>query len=305
MTVVSVRNLLRDSANRLDAAGVPSPAVDAELLLADILGVDRGRLVAVRPIDEATRGRYEAAVARRVAREPLQHIIGRAWFGPIDVAVGPGVFVPRPETESLLEWALIQARGAEYATIVDLCSGSGALAIALAHELPDAHVHAVELSDDALVWLRCNVSQQPASVAERIVVHQGDVTDAGELTGLIGSGSADLIVSNPPYIPLAAESALDPEVREHDPHLALFGGADGMSVIDPMLTSIAAIARPGAPVAIEHDDTTADLVAAAFLGARFVDVAARTDLAGRPRFVTGRAPDRANATRASMEGSTP
>ncbi|WP_018180567.1 peptide chain release factor N(5)-glutamine methyltransferase [Jongsikchunia kroppenstedtii] len=287
---VAVRDLLRDAAGRLSAAGVPSPAVDAELLLADVLGIDRGRLITTGPVDPGAQEAFAAALARRCTREPLQHIIGHAWFGPLELAVGPGVFVPRPETEALLEWALVQARHTSPAIAVDLCSGSGALAIALAHELPNVRVHALELSDEALVWLRRNVSAQPADIADRIIMQQVDVTDRDAVVAAVGASTAGLIVSNPPYIPTGAADGLDPEVREHDPHAALFGGTDGMSVIGPMAAAIAAIARPGAPVAIEHDDTTGDRVAAVLRTTGFDDVAGRTDLAGRPRFVTGRAP---------------
>lgn len=286
----AVRDLLRAATARLSAAGVPSPAVDAELLLADVLGVDRGRLIAAGPVPAEAQAVFDGAIARRAAREPLQHIIGHAWFGPLELAVGPGVFVPRPETEALLEWALTQARHESPAVAVDLCSGSGALAIALAHELPNIRVRALELSDDALNWLHRNVSTQPADVADRIMVHRVDVTDAAAVAGAVGERTAGLIVSNPPYIPTGSADGLDPEVLEHDPHPALFGGADGMSVIGPMMGSIAAIAWPGAPVGIEHDDTAGEQVARAFRDAGFDDVTRRTDLAGRPRFVTGRAP---------------
>lgn len=287
---VAVRDLLREATARLTRAGVPSPAVDAELLLADILGIERGRLIAAGPVNAGDRTAFDAAIGRRAKREPLQHIVGHAWFGPVELAVGPGVFVPRPETEALLEWALVQARHEPPAVAVDLCSGSGALAIALAHELPTVRVHALELSDEALIWLRRNVSAQPARVAERIVVHQADVTDRAAVVTAVGAACADLVVSNPPYIPAGAAAGLDPEVREHDPHRALFGGPDGMSVIEPMTAAIAAIARPGAAVGIEHDDATGDRVVRVLMAAGFADVAGRADLAGRPRYVTGRTP---------------
>ncbi|NDZ94685.1 peptide chain release factor N(5)-glutamine methyltransferase [Streptomyces sp. SID6673] len=267
-------------------AGVDSARGDAEWLLAAVLEIDRGRLLIVDGLDQATRDRFRGLVDRRARRIPLQHIVGATSFGPAELVVGPGVFVPRPETEFLAEWAVGIADGAGIVTVVDLCSGSGALAIAVATMLPNARVWAVERSPEALEWLRRNVASAPPQVRDRIAVVAADVTDAAQMHATLPAGSVDVVVANPPYVPQAARVA--PEVA-HDPADAVFGGADGMSVITPMMPIVAELLRPGGVVGVEHDDTTSaavlDVVGA--VGA-FDDVRARDDLAGRPRFVTAR-----------------
>lgn len=272
---VTMRQVIDDAADALAAAGIGSPRVDAELLAAHVAGADRWRVTFLEPDDEFA-ARYRALVAQRAQRIPLQHLTGTAAFGPVTVHVGPGVFVPRPETESLLEWALAQSLSAS-PVIVDLCTGSGALALALAHRFPDARVVAVDDSDEALAYARRNAA------GTTVGVHRADVTSAGVLAEL--DGTVDLLVSNPPYIP--DDARLEPEVAQHDPAHALFGGPDGMAVIDGLVGVAARLLRPGGGCAIEHDDTTSQRTVDAFVrtGA-FVDVTARHDLAGRPRFVT-------------------
>ncbi len=192
------------------------------------------------------------------------------------VHVGPGVFIPRPETEALLEWAVAQPLSPR-PLIVDLCTGSGALAVALSKHWPDARIIAVDDSEDALAYARRNIAGTPVEL-----VH-ADVTQAGLLAEL--DGQVDLLVANPPYIPDGA--ALEPEVAEHDPPHALFGGPDGMTVIDRIVELAARLLRDGGGCAVEHDDTTSARTVEAFTRTgRFVDVTARHDLAGRPRFVT-------------------
>ncbi|MYR06091.1 peptide chain release factor N(5)-glutamine methyltransferase [Gordonia sp. SID5947] len=271
----------------LGQAGIDSARGDAEWLLAAVLGIDRGRLLVADGLDDDTRARFRALVARRTMRIPLQHIVGTAAFGPAELAVGPGVFIPRPETELLAEWAVgIGARAGGTATIVDLCSGSGALAIAIATMLPTARLWAVERSPAALEWLRRNVASAPPGVADRITVVAADVTDVEQMRIGLPWGSVDVVVANPPYVPQAA--TVSPEVA-HDPADAVFGGADGMSVITPMLPIIAELLMPGGAMGVEHDDTTSAAVLAAVESVGvFDDVRARDDLAGRPRFVTAR-----------------
>lgn len=266
---------------------MPSPRVDAELLAAHLLGVERTRLGLVPLVDPAMVDAYRAMVAQRAKRIPLQYITGTSPMGEIDLAVGPGVFVPRPETELLLGWALafLEGHGRRNPVVLDLCTGSGALALAIAHARPDAVVHAVELEPKALAWARRNAESRAQDGDTPIVLHQGDVTDRGLLTSL--EGLVDVIVANPPYIPEGAE--LEPEVIEHDPHSALFGGPDGLSVIKPMVSNIARWLRIGGAVAVEHDDTNGPQVAELFAARRvFGDVAEHPDLAGRPRFVVAR-----------------
>ncbi|MFV8174021.1 peptide chain release factor N(5)-glutamine methyltransferase [Mycolicibacterium peregrinum] len=271
-----VRQAVEAATVRLAAAGVASPRIDAELLAAHVAGVDRGRLMFLDDADEQFDQAYDELVAARSRRIPLQHLIGTAPFGPLTLAVGPGVFIPRPETEALLEWACTRKLPGD-PLIVDLCTGSGALALALAARWPDARVLAVENSPAALEFARRNAA------GTRVEILDADVTAPGLLPEL--DGRVDLLVSNPPYIPETA--VLEPEVAEHDPATALFGGPDGMSVIRPIVTLAARWLRDGASCAVEHDDTTSELSVGAFVDdGRFTAVTARRDLAGRPRFVT-------------------
>ncbi|WP_370066360.1 peptide chain release factor N(5)-glutamine methyltransferase [Mycobacterium sp. MAA66] len=272
----SLRQAIAAAADELADAGIDSARVDAELLAAHAAGVDRGRLLLVDP-DPAFTDRFRALIDRRIHRIPLQHLTGEAHFGPVTLQVGPGVFIPRPETEALLEWAMGLDLPAN-PVIVDLCTGSGALALALAHVHPHAHVIAVEKSPEALVYTRRNCG------VGNVEILPADVTEAG----LLGDrdGAVDLVVSNPPYIPDGAQ--LDPEVADHDPAQALFGGPDGMAVIEPIAALAARLLRPGGYVGIEHDDTTSEeTVAALARTGTFENITARRDLSGRPRFVTG------------------
>ncbi|WP_264077288.1 peptide chain release factor N(5)-glutamine methyltransferase [Mycolicibacterium houstonense] len=272
----SVRQAIEAAAARLAAAGVASPRIDAELLAAHVAGVDRGRLLLLDDPGERFRHAYDELVAARARRVPLQHLVGTAAFGPLTLTVGPGVFIPRPETESLLEWALAQQLPGN-PVIVDLCTGTGALALALAEHRPDARVLAVEDSPAALEYARRNAA------GTRVEVLAADVTSPGLLPEL--DGRVDLLVSNPPYIPDAA--VLEPEVAEHDPAHALFGGPDGMAVIRPIVVLAARWLRDGARCGVEHDDTTSELTVQTFTDdGHFAEVTARRDLAGRPRFVT-------------------
>ena len=270
-----IRQAITEAASQLAAAGIDSARVDAEYLAAHAAGVDRARVMFTEP-DPAFYPRFRELVERRAQRIPLQHLVGTAAFGPVEVHVGPGVFIPRPETEALLEWAMNQPLPPS-PVIVDLCTGSGALALALAHTWPQAHVVAVEKSPEALVYARRNCAGSAVEVLE------ADVTVPSLLSDR--TGTVDLLVSNPPYIPDGAD--LDPEVIDHDPATALFGGPDGMSVTVPIIALAARLLRPGGKVGIEHDDTTADQVVAALdRDGTFGDITARRDLTGRPRFVT-------------------
>ncbi|MBU9766119.1 peptide chain release factor N(5)-glutamine methyltransferase [Mycobacterium sp. TNTM28] len=271
-----LRQAIEAAAARLAAVGVASPRIDAELLAAHVAGVDRGRLMLLDDPGEGFEQAYDELVAARAGRVPLQHLIGTAPFGPLTLSVGPGVFIPRPETEALLEWACTQQLPAK-PLIVDLCTGSGALALALAEHWPGARVVAVENSPAALEFARRNAT------GSRVEIVDADVTVAGLLPEF--DARVDLLVSNPPYIP--ADAVLEPEVAEHDPAHALFGGPDGMAVIRPIVELADRWLRDGAPCGVEHDDTTAELSVEAFAGnGHFTGVTARRDLAGRPRFVT-------------------
>lgn len=283
-----LRLALIEATAQLDEAGVRSARADAELLAAHLLGVERTRLGLVPLVDESVISAYRKMIDRRADRIPLQYILGTAAMGEIDVEVGPGVFVPRPETELLLAWALAFLDSSSHRhppVVLDLCTGSGALALAIAHARPDAVVHAVELEPQALAWARRNADIRERAGDTPIRLHQGDVIDRTLLAAL--EGGVDLVVANPPYIPEGVE--LEPEVSDHDPHSALFAGPDGLSVIKPMVSNVARWLRIGGAVGIEHDDSNGSAVADLFRARRvFGEVAEHPDLAGKPRFVVAR-----------------
>ena len=272
-----LRQAIEAATTALGQAGIDSARNDAELLAAHVLGVERGRL-SFTDVPEEFFGRYHDSVGTRARRIPLQHITGTAPFGPVRLEVGPGVFIPRPETEALLEWALAQDLPDD-SVIIDVCTGSGALGIALATARPGARVTGVDIDPTALDYARRNAASTTMSVV------RGDVAEDGVLSDL--AGTVDLVVSNPPYVPAGA--ILDPEVAEHDPAHAVFGGADGMAVIVPLVARAAGWLKSGGLLAVEHDDTTSEATIEAISATGFFDqVAPHTDLAGRPRFVTGR-----------------
>lgn len=282
-----LRLAILEAASELEQAGVQSPRADAELLAAHLLGVERTRLGLVPLVDPSMIEAYRTMVAQRAKRIPLQYITGTAVMGNISIEVGPGVFVPRPETELLLDWALAVLAGcAQHPPVVlDLCTGSGALALAIAHARPDATVHAVELEPQALAWARRNAGLRVDAGDPPIHLHRGDVTDRSLLMEL--EGRVDVVVANPPYVPEGAE--LDPEVADHDPYTALFAGPDGLAVIKPMISNIGRWLRIGGAVAVEHDDSNGTQVVRLFSERRvFGDVTAHHDLAGKPRFVAAR-----------------
>ncbi|MFI9414754.1 peptide chain release factor N(5)-glutamine methyltransferase [Nocardia gamkensis] len=284
-TRVALRPVLNDAIETLRTAGVHSPRADAEHLAAHVLGVERTRLALSPLVAPDELDAFRELVARRAERIPLQHLTGTAVMGALDLAVGPGVFVPRPETELLYAWALAQLEALPHdhaPIVVDLCTGSGALALAVAHARPDAEVHAVELDPAALVWARRNADDRIAAGDTPITLYADDATDPELLTDL--NGRVDIVLSNPPYIP--EDARLDPEVAEHDPSVALFGGPDGLSVIRGMIPNITRLLRPGGATAIEHDDTNGSGVAAILTATGvFTDVVEHPDLAGKPRFV--------------------
>ncbi|HEY0002795.1 MAG TPA: peptide chain release factor N(5)-glutamine methyltransferase [Actinoplanes sp.] len=266
------------AATELAASGVESPRVDAELLAAHVLDVPRGRLFLIDELRPAELDRFTALVAERARRIPLQHLLGTAAFRHLELAVGDGVFVPRPETELLAGWGI--ERTAPGATVVDLCSGTGAIALAVADEARPARVFAVERSPSALPFLRRNAAGFPG-----VRVVDGDVTDPELLADL--RGEVDVLLCNPPYVP--AGTAVPPEVADHDPPDAVFGGADGLTVIRPVIALAAALLRPGGSAGIEHDDGHGAAVPELLRAdGRFTEVTAHRDLAGRPRFTTAR-----------------
>ncbi len=308
---------------RLAEAGVPSPRADAEELAAAIHGVPRGELHGVPDVEFDPR--FWAAVARRAAREPLQHITGRAYFRYLELAVGPGVFIPRPETEVVTGWAIDSLRAMDVAEplVVDLCTGSGAIALAIAQEVPRSRVHAVEIDPAALAWARKNVtavstlplshdwhvrsigsseranhlppdgangtfmrtgSDSSTGFGTRVTLHQADID--GCLPEL--DGQVDLVISNPPYVPLGA-TIRDPEVVEYDPPRALWSGQDGLDMIRIIERTARRLLREDGFAVVEHADEQWASAPAVFpeeLG--WADVRDHRDLTGKPRFVTAR-----------------
>lgn len=273
--------LLAGGRAALAAAGVPSPDADAVELLSHVLGVDHGEVrmrgILRTPVVERDAERFEDLVQERATRVPLQHLTGRAHFRHLTLAVGPGVFVPRPETELTAGHAVEAARAAGPApVVVDLCTGSGAIALAVADEVPGARVHAVELSPDAHGWARRNTDRLGLPVDLRL----GDATTAFEDL----EGAVDVVVSNPPYIPDGAVP-VDPEVRDHDPALALFGrSADGLAVPLAVAARAAVLLHAGGVLVMEHADEQGESLPAALRATgEWRDVVDHRDLAGRPR----------------------
>jgi release factor glutamine methyltransferase len=259
--------------------------VDAELLLASVLGITRGRLLTLVEVPDDVAVRFGTLVAQRADRVPLQHLTGRAPFRFIDLAVGPGVFVPRPETEQLTGWALDRLAGAPAPVVVDLGSGSGAIALSIAHECPGARVTAVERDPGAIEWTRHNATARAEAGDTPVEVLSGDMTDSQLLTAL--DGAVDVVVSNPPYVP---DGAVVPrEVADHDPPLALWGGPDGLDVVRGLLVTAARLLRPGGWLGIEHADQQGSALPALVRAhSAFTGVEDHPDLAGRPRFTTAR-----------------
>jgi release factor glutamine methyltransferase len=282
---VRCSTLLADAARRLADAGVASPRVDAELLLAHVLGVTRTGLLTLGDVPADADRRFAGLLDQRASRVPLQHLTGRAPFRHLELAVGPGVFVPRPETEQLVEWALARLAGTPAPVVVDLGSGSGAIALSIAHEHPGARVTAVERDAGAIEWTRHNAAARAAAGDTPVEVLTGDMTDPGLLAAL--DGAVDLVVSNPPYVPDGAR--VPREVADHDPPLALWGGPDGLDVVRGLLRTAARLLRPGGALGIEHADQQGSALPALVRAhGGFTDVADHADLAGRPRYTTAR-----------------
>lgn len=273
----------RHAVDLLGRAGVPTPEADADLLIGHILGLGRGQVQA-KAITGARLGPEDLlaaaeALERRAAREPLQHITGRAAFRSLELAVGPGVFVPRPETEGVAQLAIDAVRAVPGTPIaVDLGTGSGAIALSIATEVPHAEVHAVENSPRAFVWAKQNV-RRLGGVNTHLVFD--DIAVA--LPKL--DGRVDVVVSNPPYVPLDAVPR-DPEVRLHDPAHALYGGRDGLDVVRQVSLTGMRLLRTGGTLIIEHGDQQAESLRALLTADGWRAAATHRDLLGRDRATT-------------------
>ncbi len=271
---------VREARARLALAGVQGP--DAELLAAWATGETAGEIrvdmAMGRSFSADALARFRAAVARREAREPLQHITGVAPFRHIELRVGPGVFTPRPETELLVEVALDHLRGMVEPTVLDVGTGSGAVAIALAREA-GARVVAVEQSPAAFIWARRNV----AELAPGVVLLHADARDAAALAAVgVTPGALSALVSNPPYVPHAAVPA-DHEVRAFDPESALYSGADGLDFVRDLAPLAADLVAPGGIVAIEHAEHQSEAIRGMLEDAGFAGARTHGDLTGRDR----------------------
>jgi len=282
---VPLRDALRGAADVLARAGVADPSVDAELLLAWTLGpeVSRGEVHAgiIRgdALEAAQHARFRDLISRRAAREPLQHITGSAPFRHLTLSVGPGVFVPRPETEIVAQFAIdALANAAEPDPIaVDLGTGSGAIALAMATEVPHARVHAVEKSVEAIAWTRRNVEV----IAPRVDLRHGDLATAfDDLVGRVA-----VVASNPPYVPTDAVPR-DDEVRLHDPALALYGGEDGLDVVRIISRRGLELARPGGALVLEHGEWQGEAIREILTADGWLGAATHPDLTGRDRATT-------------------
>jgi release factor glutamine methyltransferase len=283
--LVDLRPLLREMSDAFEQAGVPSPRFDAEALAAHVLGVDPGDLVKLDAITGAQAVELSRLGALRAQRVPLQHLTGHAYFRRLTMDVGPGVFIPRPETEVVVEAALVEVRrllteGTARPVVVDLGTGSGAIAASMAVETPQAQVHAVELSPEAHVWAERNL--RGLGVDLRL----GDAAEAfRELDGLV-----DVIVTNPPYIPPDGVIR-DLEVLDYDPPVALWGGGpDGLDVARAVIRRAEGLLRPGGFLVMEHADVQREAVLTLFgtEDSGWSEVADHRDLAGRDRYVTAR-----------------
>jgi release factor glutamine methyltransferase len=277
----SIADSIESAAARLHAAGVPSPRADAELLVAHVLGLGRGSLIARSltggRIDEDDLAALAALLVRRESREPLQHITGEAYFRGLRLSVGPGVFVPRPETEIVVQHAIdaLMAVASASPVAVDLGTGSGAIALAMATEVPHASVIAVEVSPSAFTWAEQN---RRAVGADNLRIVLADLADAlPELDGRV-----DVVISNPPYIPIGAIPR-DPEVRRFDPELALYGGIDGLDLVRSVDATAWRLLRPGGMLVIEHGEVQAAAIGALLAASGWRAIAHHRDLTGRDR----------------------
>ncbi len=268
----AVARLLAEGGERLGSAA------EARTLLAYAAGVDPTRLPVLTVLPEGTQDRYATLLERRAAGEPVQYLTGRAWFRTVEVAVAPGVFIPRPETEVMTGWAIERLRELPGSpTVVELCAGSGAISAAIAAERPGCSQYAVELSPTAARQAQANLAGTGVEVVE------GDMAGAfGELDGTV-----DLVIANPPYIPLEAWEQVAVDVRTHEPELALFSGQDGLDALRVVAGVAARLLRAGGFACAEHAEVQSEAAVAVFAGTgAFTNVRDHRDYTDRPRFVT-------------------
>jgi release factor glutamine methyltransferase len=278
-----IKPLLHSAKEKLAAADISE--VDAEHLFAYVLGISRMDLHNSLKLEEALKAlgdfgviedTFAKLISRRAAHEPLQYLTGISYFRHLEIEVGPGVLVPRPESELLVEAVLTHIKNLEEKvtgeiSVIDLGAGSGALSLAIATEAPRARVIAVEKSADAIVWLKKNV----ARISENVRVVEGDVVDV--LPGV----KCDAVIANPPYVP--NNQSLPRDVAEHEPHIALFVGATGLELPKRFIDAAARLLKSGGVLAIEHTEDQGAAIDA-LLSRDFIDIAVHQDLTGRPRW---------------------
>jgi release factor glutamine methyltransferase len=276
----SARQAARDAAGRLERAGVPEPVASAEVLLSELLDLKRGEIAFHdEPLTEEQAERYDAWISRRLRREPVQRILGYAYFRNLRLDLNMDTLIPRPDTESVVDLALerIDLRGGS-CRVLDIGTGSGAIAISIAQERPRCDVHATDVSEDALEIARRNAERNGATVQ----FHRADVASGLEFL----SGTIDLLVSNPPYVDdLSAGRRLAPEVREWDPPAALYSGADEYAFFRRIFAETPPLLAGSADVVLEIGDGQAEAVMNLGRRAGFVPFGTRSDLAGTPRAV--------------------
>jgi release factor glutamine methyltransferase len=281
-----VSELLSESSSKLKEAGVTSAKVDAELLACYCLGVTRSELSIMAATNQEfpadSRDAFDSALARRVAREPLQHITGIAAFRHLELKVGPGVFTPRPETEQVVGFALEKIAHFASPVIVDFCAGSGAIAISLATEVSGSNVFAVEKSKDAFSFLQQNAASY--GLADKNLRNE-DLQDSLPELG----GKVDLVISNPPYIPNDA-IPIDLEVQLHEPSMSLYGGVDGLDVVRQISSRALKLLKPGGLLVMEHADTQSGAIGELLLGQGWLEIETRADLAGKDRMISAQKP---------------
>ena len=278
-----IKPLLRSAKEKLAAADISE--IDAEHLFAYVLGISRMDLHNSVKLEEALKAlgdfgviedTFAKLISRRAAHEPLQYLTGIAYFRHLEIEVGPGVLVPRPESELLVEAVLTHIKNLEEKvsgeiSVIDLGAGSGALSLAIATEAPRSRVIAVEKSADAIVWLKKNV----ARISENVRVVEGDVADV--LPGV----KCDAVIANPPYVP--DNQSLPRDVLDHEPHIALFGGATGLELPKRFIDAAARLLKSGGVLAIEHTEEQGAAIDA-LLSRDFIDIAVHQDLTRRPRW---------------------
>ncbi len=259
-------------------AGTLGSAAEARTLLAHAAGVEPSRLAILSAVSDEVATVFGVLVERRAAGVPVQYLTGRAWFRTVSVAVGPGVFIPRPETEVMTGWAIERLHELpDDSVVVELCAGSGAISAAIAAERPGCRQYAVELSGDAVRAARENLAGTGVTLVEADMAAAFPELD----------GTVDVVIANPPYIPLEAWEYVAADVREHEPDLALFSGPDGLDALRVVAQVGARLLRPGGWVCAEHAEVQSESAVDVFVGTgAYASVADRRDLNDRPRFVT-------------------